>query len=161
MTIKIFFAGLLVWLTQNLYISYITYPRSTFSNSVLLPAFFKYIGAGMLLILVFIPAEFSVHHYLFDNTFRDLVIVISMLFIAASSESSHSSSLTRFRYFTLMSSIASMAVISFIGAQLFEQPEGEPEGLRLLSATLFLYVASFHMSKNKLITKRKAMQMKD
>lgn len=115
----------------------------------------------MLLVLVFIPAEFSFHHYLFDNHFRDLVIIISMLLIAASSESNHSSSLTRFRYFTLMSSITSMAVISFIGTLLKGQPEGEPDGLRLLSAALFLYVASFQMSKKKLITRRKMWQLKE
>lgn len=161
MTVKIFFAGILVWLSQNFYISYVSYPRETFSGNFLLPSYFKYIGAGMLLVLIFLPAEFSVHQYLFDNTFRDLVIIISMLFIAGSSESNHSSSLTRFRYFTLMSSIAAMAIISFIGTLLIEQPKGEPDGLRLLSATLFLYVVSFHLSKRKLIARRKVWQTKD
>jgi len=157
MTVKIFFAGILVWLSQNIYIRHITFPRETNSGSLLMPAYFKYIGAGILLILIFLPSDFSVHNYLFDNTFRDIIIIISILFIAASSENNHSSSLTRFRYFTLMSSIASMAVISFAATLLVDYPDDEPDGLRLLAATLFLCVAAFHISKNKLITRRKAL----
>lgn len=155
MSLVILIAGILVLISQVFFTKLTSGKEEEYSGHLLFPWYFKYIGAGVLIIVAFLPLEFHVCKYQIDLAFRDLIIVFSLTLVASSSEKRKSFFLAGFRYFTLISSIASVALVSYVSTLMAGSPETEPGGMRILVAILFLYVATFHMSKMKYISSMK------
>lgn len=150
MSIVIFIAGILVVISQLVFKKLISGKEEEYAVRLLLPWYLKYIGAGILIMVAFLPLDFYMDKYQIDSSFRDLIIVFSIILVAASSERRNFPLLAGLRYFTLMSSISSIALVYYVSILVTGQPKTEPDGLRLLAAVLFLYVATYHMSKKKL-----------
>lgn len=155
MSVVILIAGILVWISQVIFTKLTSGKEEGNSGHLLLPCYFKYVGAGVLIIMAFLPLEFHVYKYQMDSVFRDLIIVFSLTLVAASSEKRKSSFLAGFRYFTLISSIASVALVTYFSTLIAGQAQTEPGGMRMLAALLFLYVGTFHLSKRKYISSMK------